>query len=361
LKSTDYHIVFENDEEITLPIDFLKENEELLNDFFKFVFWPIIERLVLPLTPKKRSLLHEKLLNSFKNALIAPITEEDIFSFIKRTFDTVDIDDALQQFIVNSLTTFAKQFKTEVEIATDIEERIQDLKGLTAEWILITFFDRELMETIFTLLTLRLRNYESALHIRAFIIEIFKAYITEEITFEEAHDTIEVLLEENNIDFAPLILSFILPFLDTIRELGKLKIAHALKTKIPPEVALSRTQELMDDPLLIFQCYAETVNVTLAFLNGLNLEIDLEKIKESTLTGFRLVMDGLLTINDFEKRVKQELTQIPQLSDASKAHIIASIVASAELIYSEKKVDPTLAQFGKWMAERIEERKRLYI
>ncbi len=350
-----------NDEGMTLPNDFLKENEELLKDFFKFVFWPIIERLVLTLTPKKRNLLHEKLLKSFKNALITPVTEEDIFSFMKRTFDTGDIDEALQQFIVNSLTTFAKQFKTEVEIATDIEERIQDLKGLTAEWILITFFDRQLMETVFTLLTLRLRNYESALHIRAFIIEIFKAYITEEITFEEAHDTIEVLLEENNIDFAPLVLSFILPFLDTIRKFGKIKIAHALKTKISSEIALSQTQERMDDPLLIFECYAETVNVTLAFLQGLNLEIDLEKIKENTLTGFRLVMEGLLTIDDFEKRVKQELEQIPQLPDANKAHIIASIVASAELIYSEKKLDPTLAQFSKWMAERIEERNKLYM
>ena len=348
-------------EEFYLSNDFIKENEDLLNDFFKFVFWPIIERLVLTLTPKKRSLLHEKLLNSFKNALIAPVTEEDIFSFIKRTFDTVDIDDALQQFIVNSLTTFAKQFKTEVEIATDIEERIQDLKGLTAEWILITFFDRELMETVFTLLTLRLRNYEFALHIRAQIMEIFKVYIIEEITFEEAHDIIEILLEENNIDIAPLVLSFILPFLDTIRESGKFKIAQALKTKIPPEVAFSETLDRMDDPRLIFECYAETVNVTLAFLKALNLEIDLEKIKENTLAGFRLLLDGLLTVDDFEKRVKNELEEVPQLPDASKAHIIASIVAAAEFIYSEKKVDPTLAQFSKWMAERIEERNRLYM
>ncbi|MFX1465563.1 MAG: hypothetical protein ACFFA5_03735 [Promethearchaeota archaeon] len=351
----------EKEEGMNLPNNLLNENEDLLNDFFKFVFWSIIERLVLTLTPTKRNLLHEKLLISFKNALIASVTEEDIFSFMKPTFDTVDIDDALQQFIVNSLTTFTKQFRKEVEIDTDIKERIEDIKGLTAEWILITFFDRALMETVFTLLTLRLRNYELALHIRAFIIEIFKAYITEEITFEEAHDSIELLLEENNIDFTPLVLSFILPFLDTIRELGKLKIAHALKTKIPAEIPLSQTQERLDDPLLIFECYAETVNVTLAFLQGLNLEIDLEKIKENTLTGFRLVMEGLLTIDDFEKRVKQELEQIPQLPDANKAHIIASIVASAELIYAEKKEDPTLAQFSKWIAERIEERNKLYI
>ncbi len=72
-------------------------------------------------------------------------------------------------------------------------------------------------------------------------------------------------------------------------------------------------------------------------------------------------MEGLLTIDDFEKRIKQELEPISQLPDASKAHIIASIVASAELIYSEKKVDPTLAQFSKWIAERVEERNRLYM
>jgi hypothetical protein len=344
-----------------LSKDFVNENDELLNDFFKFVFWPIIERLVLTLTPKKRSLLHEKLLKSFKNSLITPITEEDLLSFLKQTFETVAIEDSLQQFIVNSLTTFSNQFRTEVNNITANEKYVQDLKGLTAEWILITFFDRELMETVFTLLTLRLRSYELALHIRAFIMEIFKAYITEEITFEEAHDTIEVLLEENNIDFAPLVLSFILPFLDTIREFGKFKISHTLKTKIPPEVALSQTQDHIDDPFLIYECYAETVNVTLAFLKGLNLKIDLEKIKDNTLIGFRLVMEGLLTINDFEKRIKQELEQISQLPDASKAHIIASIVASAELIYSEKKIDPTLAQFSKWMAERIEERNRIYM
>ncbi|MFX1519692.1 MAG: hypothetical protein ACFFCD_07215 [Promethearchaeota archaeon] len=342
--------------------DFLKENEELLNDFFKFVLWPtIIERLVLTLSPKKRTLLYENLLKSFKNALSTPATEGDILSFVKRTFVTVSIDDALQKFIVSSLTTFAKQFRTEMESDTDNKKRIRELQGLTAEWILITFFNRELMETVFTLLTLHLRNYESALHIRAMFMEIFKAYITEELTFEEAHDVIEELLEEENIDFTPLILSFILPFLDTIQESGKLKVANTLKTKIPPEVPFSETLDRLDDPNLIFESYAETVNVTLAFLKALNLESDLEKIKENTLTGFRLVVDGILTINDFEKRVKKEVEKIPQLPDATKAHIIASIVAAAEFIYSEKKVDPTLTHFTKWIAERIEERKRLYM
>jgi hypothetical protein len=345
-----------------LSNDFLNENEELLNDFFKFVLWPIIERLVLTLSPKKRILLYEKLLTSFKNALSTPATEEDILSFIKRTFVTVNIDDALQKFIVNSLNTFAMQFRTEIGRETNNKEHIQELQGLTAEWILITFFDRELMENIFTLLTLRLRNYESALYIRALFMEIFKAYITEELTFKEAHNIIEELLEEKNIDFAPLILSFILPFLDTIQESGKLKVANVLKTKIPPKVPLSETLDRLDDPNLIFESYAETVNVTLAFLKALNLEkVDLEKIKENTLAGFRLLIDELLTIDDFEKRVKKDLEHISQLPDRSKAHIIASIVAAAEFIYSEKKVDPSLTHFAKWIAERLEERNRLYM
>ena len=335
------------------------ENEELLNDFFKFVLWPIIERLVLTLSPKKRTLLYEKLLKSFKNALSTPTTEEDILSFVKRTFISANIDDALQNFIVNSITTFAKQFRVEMDSNMDASERMHELQELTAEWILITFFDRELMETVFTLLSLRLRNYESVLHIRARIMAVFKAFIAEDITFEEAHDTIEGLLED--IDFAPLVLSFILPFLDTVRDLGKQTVAQTLKTKIPPELPLSETLDRLDDPTLIFESYAETVNVTLAFLKALNLESNLEKIKKNTLEGFRLVVNGLLTIDDFEKRVKKELEQIPQLPDASKAHIIASIVAAAEFIYSEKKMDPTLTNFTKWMAERIEQRNRLYM
>ncbi|MEM3562604.1 MAG: hypothetical protein QXR19_05210 [Candidatus Jordarchaeaceae archaeon] len=337
-----------------------EENLKILREFFEYVVFGVLDSIVTNFI-EEAPIVREKVFPYFKERVEGKISEALFKKRVEKILADLKLDEALQTYVFSVFETFASQLYNELE---EVEHKLtpEDLERVTDEYIVVRWFDKQVLDPGYRILMLDSVGYSEALETRAKILELFKSFISKEVSFEEAKHALEKMLEGFRRKEVVLgVKSLVLAAMETIKMSNIHKMAEHIK-KEPKTISAPVSSFLpsSDKKSKLFNWFREDI-VKPALKNlAANLISDEKQDLERGITeSFILLMDRVLTFNDFEKRIAALIK--PEIkSEPARTHVAASLLSIAELVYEEAEEDPSLESFIDFIETRQKEINRIY-
>ncbi|GEM_PF-6744025 len=337
-----------------------EEGLKILREFFEYVVFGVLDSIVANFIEKSQ-MVREKVFPYFKKRVEGKISEPAFKKRVEKILEGLKLDEVLQNYVSSVFETFASQLCNELEEA-DPKLTLKDLERITDEYIVVRWFDKQVLDPGYRILTLDSVGYSEALETRAKILELFKSFISKEVSFEEARHALEKMLEGFSRGEVVLgVKSLVLAAMETIKSSNIHKMAENLK-KEPKNISAPASSFLppSDKKSKLFNWFREDI-VKPALKNlAANLILDEKQDLERGITeSFILLVDRILTFNDFEKRIVALIK--PEIkSEPARTHVAASLLSIAELVHEEAEEDPSLENFIDFIETRQKEINRIY-
>ncbi len=333
---------------------------KILREFFEYVVFGVLDSIVTNFVEKSQ-IVKEKSFPYFKQRVEGKISEPTFKKKVEKILEGLKLDEALQTYVSSVFETFASQLCDELE---EVEPKLtlEDLKRVTDEYIVVKWFDKQVLDPGYRILTLDSVGYSEALETRAKILELFKSFILKEVSYEEAKHALEKMLEVFSRKEVVLgVKSLVLAAMETIKGSDIHKMAENFK-KQPKTISVPASSFLppSDKKGKLFSWFREDI-VKPALKNlAANLIFDEKQDLERKITeSFILLVDRILTFNDFEKRIAALIK--PEIkSEPARTHVAASLLSIAELVHEEAEEDPSLESFIDFIETRQKEINRIY-
>lgn len=340
--------------------EFASEYYKAMGDFYYFIVWGMTERLVRELKPPSLDNLKKDVFAPFIKYLKGEITESGFRKIIKKELKRYGIDANVQEYIVAIFETFIERL---AHILKDVKTAT-DLRRVTNEYLVVQWFDKEILEAAYTLLALDGTGYGKSLEVRGQLLEIVKSFVISDINLDEAKELINKLLEANNLRrvLSIAVSSIMVGVLKATHEVGLEKAAQLAKNRIKElGIPLSVFLKTIDKRGLLVNWFgSEILYPCLRAMEAVGIKEDASATRENIMKSFGLLVDRLLTLQQFQKRIMSFLKPDDKKTQQVKAHVAASILSVAELIHDELENDPTLSDFVSFLEERQRQRDRFY-
>lgn len=314
---------------------------KILREFFDYVVFGVLDNITIDLPLEKSQLMKDKIFPHFKSYLEGKISKSQFKSKVDKILSSFKLDETLRVYISSVFETFASQLCSEME---EDEAKIapEDLKKLTEEYLVTRWFDKQVLEPAHRILTLDSVSYSEALETRSKILELFKSLMLEDLSFEEAAHSLEKIMQHYKRKEVILSLSsLVLAAMTTIKTLNTNKVAEHLKKEpktISPPVS-SFLPPSNEKSILYNWFKKDIVNPALKNLAANGIMDEKQELEKEITESFILLIDKVLTFNDFEKRIVSLIK--PEIkSEPARTHVAASLISMAELVYEEAEEDP---------------------
>jgi uncharacterized membrane-anchored protein YjiN (DUF445 family) len=325
------------------------------------VVFGVLDNITTNLTLEESQLMKDKIFPHFKSYLERKSSKSQFQSKIDEILSKLKLDETLRVYISSVFETFASQLSSELE---ESEEKIdpEDLKRLTEEYIVVRWFDRQVLDSAYRILTLDSVSYSEALETRGKILELFKSFISGDVSFEETSQALEKMLEHYSRKEVVLgVSSLVLAAMETIKTLNTNKVAEYAKKEpktINPPVS-SFLPPSSKRGILFDWFRRDIVSPALKNLAANGILDEKQELEKGITESFMLLVDKVLTFNDFEKRITSLIK--PEIkSEPARTHVAASLISMAELVYEEAEEDPSLEEFIEFIETRQREISRIY-
>ncbi|MFX0067731.1 MAG: hypothetical protein ACFFA1_03900 [Promethearchaeota archaeon] len=339
---------------------FIDKYHRAMGDFYYFIVWGMTERLVRELKPPSLDNLKTTIFDPFIRYLEGNMTRSEFEKTIKKELTRYGIDTKIQEYMINIFETFIERLS---QILKDAKTA-SDLKRVTDEYLIVQWFDKEILETAYTLLALEGTGYGKSLEARGQLLEIIKSFVISDVNLDEAIELVEKLLEANNFRkvLSSAVSSIIIGVLKATKKIGIEKAAQLAKTRIRDlKIPLSGFLKTIDKRGLLIHWFGyEILQPCLRAMEAVGISEDATAIREDIIKSFGLLVDRLLTLEQFHKRIMNLLKPHDKKTQQVKAHVAASIMSVAELIHDELENDPSLGEFTSFLEERQKQRDRFY-
>nr|MDO8081549.1 hypothetical protein [Candidatus Freyarchaeota archaeon] len=338
-----------------------EKNLKILREFFDYVVFGVLDNITINLTLEESQLMNDKIFPHFKGYVERKISKSQFQSKVGKILSRFKLDETLRYYISSVFETFASQLCSELEEA---ESKLapEDLKRLTEEYVVTRWFDKQVLESAYRILTLDSVSYSEALETRGKILELFKSFISGDLSFEEASQALGKMLEHYSRREVVLgVSSLVLAAMATIKTLNTNKVAEYVKKEpktISPPVS-SFLPPSSRKSILFNWFRKDIVNPALKNLAANGILDEKQELEKGITESFMLLVDKVLTFNDFEKRIVSLIK--PEIkSEPARMHVAASLISMAELVYEEAEEDPSLEDFIEFIETRQREISRIY-
>ncbi|MFB0561637.1 MAG: hypothetical protein ACETWM_10560 [Candidatus Lokiarchaeia archaeon] len=338
-----------------------EKNLKILREFFEYVVFGVLDSILINFTLEKSKLMKEKVFPHFINYVERKIPKSKFHKKVEKILSSLKLEETLRVYILSVFEMLASQLYSELE---DTEEKLvpEDLKKITEEYIVIRWFDKQVLEPAYRILTLDSVSYSEALETRGKILELFKAYTSGNVSFEEASQALGKILEYYSRKEVVLgVVSLILGAMETVENLDIHKIAEYAKREpktISPPV--SSFLPPSNKKSILFDWFRkDIVNPALKNLAANGILDEKHEIEKGITESFSLLIDRVLTFKDFEKRIVSLIK--PEIkSEPARKHVAASLISMAELVHEEAEEDASLEEFIEFIETRQREINRIY-
>lgn len=338
-----------------------EKNLEVLKDFFEYVVLGVLDNIMINFTIEKSQTLREKVFPQFRRYVEGRISKARFQREVMRVLTGIKLEETLREYIFSVLEMFASQLSGEIE-ESGAKTVLRDLRRITDEYIVLRWFDKQVLDPAYRILVLDSVSYSEALETRGKILELFKSYISESVTFEEASQALGKMLEYHSRREVVLgVVSLVLGAMETIRTLNVSKLAEYAKKEwksVTPSVSSFLPPSSRKS--VLFNWFREDiVNPALKSLAANGILDENQELERRITESFILLVDGVLTFKDFEKRILALIK--PEIkSEPARTHVAASLISMAELVHEEAEEDPSLEEFIEFIETRQREINRIY-
>ncbi len=338
-----------------------EKNQKILREFFEYVVFGVLDNILVNFSPEETQLMKEKMFPHFMNHLERKTSKSQFQKKVEMILLNLKLEETLRVYIFSVFEMFASQLRSELE-ENEAKLAPEDLKKLTEEYIVIRWFDKQVLEHSYRILTLDSVSYSEALETRGQILELFKAYTSGNISFEEASQALGKMLEYYSRKEVVLgVISLTLGAMETVKTLGVHKVAeHAKKEPKAISIPVSSFLPPSTKKSVLFDWFRkDIVKPALKNLAANGIFDEKQEIEKGITESFSLLVDRVLTFNDFEKRIVSLIK--PEIkSEPARKHVAASLISMAELVHEEAEEDPSLEEFIEFIETRQREINRIY-
>lgn len=334
---------------------------KILREFFDYVTFGVLDNITINLTPEKSQLMKDKIFPHFKNYLERKISKSQLQSKIDKVLLKFEMDETLRIYASSVIETFAFQLRSELE-EDESNFAPEDLQRLTEEYLVTRWFDKQVLEPAYRILTLDSVSYSEALETRSKILELFNSLMSGEISFDEASHALKKMMKHHKRKGVVLgVSSLVLAAMTTIKTLNITKVAEHVK-KEPKSITppVSNFLPPSNEKSILFNWFRkDIVNPALKNLAANGIIDEKQELEKGITESFMLLVDKVLTFKDFEKRIMSLIK--PEIkSEPARTHVAASLISIAELVYEESEEDPSLEEFIEFLENRQKETNRIY-
>lgn len=338
-----------------------EKNQKILKEFFDYVVFGVLDNILINFTLEKSEIMKEKIFPHFIKYVERKISKSNFQKKVEKTLSSLKLEESLRVYMFSVFEMFASQLYSELE---ENEEKLvpKDLKKITEEYIVIRWFDKQVLEPAYRILTLDSVSYSEALETRGRILELFKAYTSGNVSFEEASQALGKILEYYRRKEVVLgVVSLILGAMETVETLNVHKIAeHAKKEPKTISPPISSFLPPSNKKSILFNWFRkDIVNPALKNLAASGILDEKQELEKGIAESFTLLIDRVLTFKDFEKRIVSLIK--PEIkTEPARKHVAASLISMAELVHEEAEEDPSLEEFIEFIETRQREINRIY-
>ncbi|MEM3586078.1 MAG: hypothetical protein QXO71_02045 [Candidatus Jordarchaeaceae archaeon] len=342
-------------------ISFSNENDlKILREFFDYVVFGVLDNITIEFSAERYQQMKDKVFPHFRSYLEGKISKPQFQSKIDKILLRFKLDKTLRDYIFAVIETFASQLCSKLESGEPISP--EDLKRLTDEYLVIRWFDKQVLEPAYRLLTLDSVGYGEALETRGKILELFKSLISQDVSFEEASHSLEKIMQHYNRKEVVLgVSSLVLAAMATIKKSNIKRVAEYVRkeSKITSPPVSSFLPPSGDKGILFNWFRKDIVHPALKNLAANGIVDEKQELEKEITKAFMLLVDGILTLDDFEKRILSLIK--PEIkSEPARTHVAASLISMAELVCEEAEEDPSLEEFIEFIETRQKEIDRIY-
>lgn len=338
-----------------------KKNLKLLKEFFECVVFGVLDNILINFAHRDSQLMKEKTFPHFLNYLERKISKSKFQKKVEKILSSLKLEETLRVYISSVFEMFASQLSDELYDA-EANFTPEDLLKITEEYIVIRWFDKQVLEPAYRILTLDKVSYSEALETRGKILELFKTFVAGNVSFEEASQALGKILEYYGRREVVLgVVSLVLGAIETVKTLGIHKVAEYAKKEpkiISPPIS-SFLPPSSKKSVLFDWFKKDIIRPALKNLAANGILDEKQELEKGITESFLLLVDGALTFNDFEKRILSLIK--PEIkSEPARKHVAASLISIAELVHEEAEEDPSLEEFIEFIETRQKEVDRLY-
>lgn len=338
-----------------------EKNLKILREFFDYVVFGVLDNITTNLTPEESQLMKDEIFPHFKNYLERKGSKSQFQKNVDKMLSRLKLDETLRAYVSSVFETFASQLCSALE---DTEEKLvpEDLKRLTEEYIVVRWFDKQVLDSAYRILTLDSVSFSEALETRGMILELFKSFISGGVSFEETSQALKKMLEHYSRREVVLgVTSLILAAMETIKTLNTNKVAEYAKKE--PKTISSPVSSFLPPSSkkgVLFDWFRrDIVSPALKNLAANGVLDEKQELEKGITESFMLLVDKVLTLKDFEKRIVSLIK--PEIkSEPARTHVAASLISMAELVSEEAEEDSSLEEFIEFIETRKREISRIY-
>ncbi len=361
--------------------------------FFKYVAWPSLRHLLADLFPPGdmmgiREVLETAFVEATRNAINDPdIAKNRLIESIDGNTRTGTAPDWIKKMLVGVLDEFTKMIARYFKNATPENE---DLIEYVENAMIVYLFDVIFWKFPHDTLIMHSRLPVGTLaEIKEKLLDQLRRYLDGDITLNEAKRAAANFLESVELDndlAHEVISSYIANFYEIINGLDPTRLNEFIESFSRTRGAFLETAHdaVADEPskaVVLRWFEQDIVSLSMKSIAELYPELTPEEIadwKEAITRDLELVLQNLLSFDDFEKRLLVRL-RLPKLEfDIDKPtseadvedhfmHIedrggaLETIIASAEMIYKEALKDATFKDLATRIASRKSSLDNLYM
>lgn len=395
-KSTSTRLLADLLQGITIMSNFPAEKQKLaIEQFYNYVIWPALRNLIQDLvTASEISRIKDALSNEFtskiENAVknddendsipAAAMSEDDAFCIVPDWVKTM-----LNRLLDDFSRTIVRYFKN-----TD-DESLDDLIDYVDHATIVYFFELIIWKFVHDILMMHSRIPVNGIgEIKEKILDQLRRYLDGDLSLKEIkHATASFLQNfdmESDLTYE-IVTSYLCGFFETIE-----KVDMAILREIIDEFSknhgffldnakIAEPSDLDNRAIVLKWFEDDVIGINIMAIGELFPELTKEEIQgwqTVILQNLNLLIDNLLSVEDFEKRALAAL-KTPQLqfdiekpmndndltdrflSVEERSGILESILANAEMIYQASQKDASLKEFAERIITRKKSLENMYI
>lgn len=333
------------------------------------MLWPIVDPLVMDLTPSTASQLENEICHLFfaflKNnkKVIQTKTKE-----IEKLSASNNIN--ISEFVLDLIKEFTGSFYEELIDGRNRKTVLDEIELLINHQVIIAWVNLMVEQSITPLLVFSVKSYSKIEEIKQVIIRILLASMQDRISAEEAENqigavlTITYNLSEELTHFVKALVKTIIKYkekhgFEELSKIGEESLKNAGNIKARTRYTIPKTmKDPIHDRVRISNEWMQ--NILLPSSIGLRMAKKeqyanfIEKCKKS----FELFLDQALTAEDFEKRLNEELKKFGGDEEELIMPIQESIASSVRFLEVARIDDPSLSMLLFIIDEEREDTRR---
>jgi len=328
------------------------KNKELFTRLFDMVLWPIIEPLTTNIDQSSCDLFKSEIRNLFFQSIQnqGRINEKITIEHLPIT-----IDSRVSEFIMELIKDFTMSFYDDLLHDKSQEEIINSLNLLIYQQIIIAWINYIIEKSITPLVLLAAKTTSRIDKIKQFIARVLLAITQDNIQYTEAENQLKFTFQ-NEFNLSDELILFINSFIKTyanfkekygLEELAKIGEQSLVQNEKIRRIEKANLIKAVQDPIFDrekilmewTQNILEPASIALRIAGNETYQDFIIKSKKL----FELFLDQILTSEDFEKRLDDELRSFGGDEEELIKPIRDSITNSVRFLELARIDDPSLS------------------